>query len=97
MTTCKSCKWWNASTNYSTEEDCRRRAPMIVQESAADETPVLFWSETKWARTKADDFCGDWEPMTVELVVAREKRTQEDEASPAFKYLEPGQPPRNPA
>jgi hypothetical protein len=74
---CSSCRFWHAWTQQPTNNtgpsigDCRRHAPVLV--------PVLVQSpanvalhvtaaqiKTKWPSVKANDFCGEHQPIETE-------------------------------
>lgn len=85
--TCLGCKWWDAYDSDSRQAECRRHAPVRAQESGDDGNVTKHWTETKWPETKAKDWCGDHEALSVELIAERDARTVENRKHPSAQYF----------
>lgn len=91
--TCENCRFWSHPL-WDLENaaivtfDCRH-APTVCH---ADDDGLD--SNRTWPRTSGREWCGDAEPVSLEMLEARCAEQKRREDSPAWAYLKPRQPRR---
>ncbi len=55
---CGTCKFWDKSCDDPAWGPCRRHAPLA---SSMDPLSQSAHPDACWPRTKADDWCGEWD------------------------------------